>query len=56
MLDGVYTPFGLRELPQEESCRENSPYALRSLGAFLSLAAMMFWMTLTGFFRGLRRQ
>ncbi|MDL2254054.1 hypothetical protein LJC49_08330 [Ruminococcaceae bacterium OttesenSCG-928-I18] len=58
MRDGIYTPFGLRELPEanEQTGGYQSSMRPRSIGAFLSLGCMMLWMTLSGFSRGLRRK
>ncbi len=51
MQDGIYTPFGLRALPEEQEERSNSVFHPRSVGALLSLAGMMLWMAFSGFFR-----
>ena len=56
MSDGVYTLFGVHELPETETDTYNSSLHPRSLGALLSLVGMMLWMTLVGSTRRLKNQ
>ena len=58
MHDGIYTPFGLRELPEPgtDTGGYRTSMRPRSIGALLSLAGVMVWMTLAGFTPGLRRR